>query len=91
MKRIRRLLNIAVEQGWISVNPFEKGGSLVVDSFEVERTRTLSRDEESRLLSACTGERTKPIERKRLGKIEKFEQTVRMENPQLRAEIILAI
>lgn len=53
LKRVRRLLNIAVEQGWLVVNPFEKGGSLIVESFEVERTRTLSPAEEARLLAAC--------------------------------------
>ena len=62
-----------------------------MDSFEVERTRILSRDEELRLLAACTGERTKAVERRRLGKLERFDQTVNMDNPQLRAVIILAI
>ena len=54
LKRLRRLLNVAVEQGWLSVNPFTRGSNLVVESFEVERTRILSSDEEEQLLSACT-------------------------------------
>lgn len=53
MKRVRRLLNVAVEQGWLAVNPFEKGGTLIVESFEVERTRILSVAEEQRLLKNC--------------------------------------
>lgn len=53
LKRIRRLFKVAVEQQWLTVNPFEKGGPLIVESFEVERTRTLSPDEETRLLAAC--------------------------------------
>jgi hypothetical protein len=39
LKRLRRLFNIAIEQGWLSVNPFNRGGSLINESFEVERTR----------------------------------------------------
>ncbi|MBK8464976.1 MAG: tyrosine-type recombinase/integrase [Chloracidobacterium sp.] len=53
LKRVRRLFNIAVEQSWLSVNPFEKGGSLIVESFEVERTRILTADEETKMLAAC--------------------------------------
>lgn len=53
LKRLRRLLNVAVEQGWLAVNPFKRGGSLIVESFEVERTRIVSPVEEMRLLAAC--------------------------------------
>jgi integrase len=57
LKRLRRLFNIAIEQGWLTVNPFARGESLIKESFEVERTRILSGDEELRLLNACTGKR----------------------------------
>src|SRR5690606_28313907 len=53
LKRVRRLLNVGVEQGWLEVNPFSRGGALIVESFEVERTRVLSVDEEQRLLDQC--------------------------------------
>mgnify|MGYP000550026651 CR=1 FL=1 len=53
LKRVRRILNIAVEQGWLTANPFERGGTLIVESFEVERTRILSVAEEQRLLKNC--------------------------------------
>lgn len=57
LKRLRRLFNIALEQGWLTVNPFARGESLIKESFEVERTRILSRDEELRLLNECKGKR----------------------------------
>lgn len=57
LKRLRRVLNVAIEQGWIAVNPFKRGGSLIRESFEVERTRTLSPAEESLLIAKCTGRR----------------------------------
>lgn len=53
LKRLRRLLTVAVEQGWLVKNPFNRGGSLIEESFEVERTRILSVAEETRLISAC--------------------------------------
>lgn len=57
MKRVRRLFTIAVEQGWLTVNPFSRGSGLIQDSFEVERTRILSPVEENRLLAECVGRR----------------------------------
>lgn len=53
LRRLRRLFTVAVEQGWLPVNPFKRGGPLIVESFEAERTRTLSTVEETRLLAAC--------------------------------------
>lgn len=53
LKRIRRMFNVAVEQGWLDVNPFRKGSPLIVPAFETERTRTISPAEESRLIAAC--------------------------------------
>jgi integrase len=57
LKRLRRVLNVAVEQGWLNVNPFNRGKGLINHSFEVERTRVLSYKEEERLLDQCTGKR----------------------------------
>ena len=53
LKRLRRLFAVAIEQGWLTVNPFNRGTALITDSFEVHRTRILSPEEESRLMTAC--------------------------------------
>lgn len=57
LKRLRRLFTVAVEQGWLAVNPFKRGGSLITESFEVQRTRVLSAAEETGLLAQCKGKR----------------------------------
>jgi len=57
LRRLRRLLNVAVEQGWINVNPFLRGKGLIADSHEKERTTVLSVEEEERLIAACSGVR----------------------------------
>lgn len=53
LKHVRRMLNVAVEQGWLPINPFTRGKNLIVESFEVERTRVITREEELRLIAAC--------------------------------------
>lgn len=53
LRRLRRVFNVAIEQGWLAINPFKRGRPLIIESFEVERTRTLSVAEETRLVSAC--------------------------------------
>lgn len=53
LKRLRRLFNVAIEQGWLVSNPFARGSALIKESFEVERTRTLSVGDEQRLLAQC--------------------------------------
>jgi integrase len=54
---LRRMLNFAVQSGWIVGNPFSAGPSLVRTSQERKRERILSRDEERRLLAKCDFER----------------------------------
>lgn len=54
---LRRMLNIAVRQGWIIRNPFNCGDPLIITSCERRRERILTLDEEIRLLEACTGNR----------------------------------
>jgi integrase len=51
-------MKFAIQNGWLYQSPFDLGKSLVSISDEVKRERTLSWDEESRFLSACTEERT---------------------------------
>lgn len=50
---LRRMLNIALREGWILKNPFNAGEPLIVVSFERRRERILTVDEERRLLDAC--------------------------------------
>lgn len=60
---LRRIFNIAQRQGWITKNPVNCGESLIDASAERRRERTLTIDEEKRLLEACTGrrKRLKPL------------------------------
>jgi integrase len=51
---LRRIFNVAVENGWLLKNPFMTGSSLIVMSEEKPRERILTKEEEERLLAACT-------------------------------------
>jgi integrase len=50
---LRRILNIACQQGWILKNPFHCGDPLIIVSAERRRERVLTMSEEARLLDAC--------------------------------------
>jgi integrase len=50
---LRRMLNIALREGWITKNPFHAGEPLIIVSFERRRERILTLDEERRMLEAC--------------------------------------
>lgn len=50
---LRRIFNIACQQGWIHKNPFHCGDSLIVVSAERRREKILTVSEEARLLEAC--------------------------------------
>jgi integrase len=52
---LRRIFNVAVSNGWLMKNPFERGDSLINPGDEKPRERILTREEEERLLAACTG------------------------------------
>src|SRR2546423_1390210 len=54
---LRRMLNVASREGWIQKNPFGMGDALVSLADERKRERILTREEEARLLAACTGKR----------------------------------
>jgi integrase len=54
---LRRVLNVAVRNGWLVKNPFDMGDALIRPGDEKPRERILSREEEARLLAACTGMR----------------------------------
>lgn len=57
LKLARRMFNIAIRLGWITENPFSRGDALIIRSHERKRMRILSRLEEAKLLSFCTGRR----------------------------------
>lgn len=50
---LRRMLNVAVSEGWIDKNPMKNGQPLINMSREVSRNRILSSEEEQRLLVVC--------------------------------------
>jgi len=53
---LRRVLQIAVDEGWLNRSPFAKG-DLISTADEVKRERILSRQEEKELLAQCVEER----------------------------------
>lgn len=50
---IRKMLNVAVGQSWILVNPFNRGDGLISEAGEVQRQRIIDNEEEARLFAAC--------------------------------------
>lgn len=54
LSKLRRILNIAVREQWVSRSPFNNGESLI--SVETHRERVLTRDEDARLLAAIEAE-----------------------------------
>lgn len=52
---LRRVFNVAVQNGWILRNPFVMGRALINPGDERHRERILTRDEEEKLLAVCTG------------------------------------
>jgi integrase len=54
---LRKIFNIAQREGWIIKNPFNKGDVLISKSDEKKRERILTREEEEKLLGACTQRR----------------------------------
>lgn len=54
---LSRMFKEAIEQRLVNKNPFKEGEPLIKPEAETRRTRTLSTDEEERLLAACTGRR----------------------------------
>jgi integrase len=54
---LRKMLNIALREGWIIRNPFTRGDVLISKSDEQKRERILTKEEEEKLFKACTGKR----------------------------------
>lgn len=52
LSKLKRMLNLALQEQWIQRNPFSNGGSLISAADETHRERVLSLAEESRLFVA---------------------------------------
>jgi integrase len=63
LQLLRRILNVAVAEGLMIRNPFSSARSLISSADERKRERILTREEEERLLAACSEkrERIRPI------------------------------
>ncbi len=57
LQLLRAVFNFSKRQGWLTRNPFEQGESLISLAQETKRDRILTREEEEKLLAACTGRR----------------------------------
>ncbi len=57
LSMLRRVLNVAVRNGWLLRSPIVGAKSLIAPGDETPRQRVLTRDEEIRLLLACNGPR----------------------------------
>lgn len=90
LSAMRRMMLFALSQGWLTRNIFFKA-EIIDTSAELERTRLLTADEEARLLNACQGTREVTYKRKRFGKIESVVASHSVDNPHLKAMILLAL
>jgi len=57
MAYLRRILNIAERNGWITPNPFKLGDALIHAADEQRRERILTLEESQNLVNACIGAR----------------------------------
>lgn len=54
---LRRMFNVALQEGWLRKHPMRAGDSLISVADERKRERIITLDEEARLLAACTHKR----------------------------------
>lgn len=90
LSTMRRMMRFAYGKGWILKDIFFNA-KVIEMSAEVERKRLLTPSEEIRLLDACQGEREIEYTRVRHGKEEKIKAVHDVDNPHLKAIILLAI
>ncbi len=58
LAKLRRILNIGRQHGFLEMNPFNQGDPLIVASIEEVRDRYCSFEEEQAIYAQCTGRRT---------------------------------
>lgn len=90
LSAMRRIMRLAHAKGWVTKDIFFKTG-VIEEAAELERTRLLSDSEEFLLLAACQGTRSVVYERTRHGRKEKITATHSVDNPHLKAMILLAL
>lgn len=90
LSAMRRIMRLAYAKGWVARDIFFKA-EVIEEAAELERTRLLSQVEESRLLEACQGTRIVNYERTRRGRKETIAAAHSVDNPQLKAMILLAL
>lgn len=57
LRRLRAMLNFAIQRDWLTVNPFHQGPPLISAADETPRNRPRRDGEEEKLLEQCTGRR----------------------------------
>lgn len=87
---MRKMMRFAYSKGWILKDIFFNA-KVIDTSGELERTRLLSKEEETRLLASCQGERQIDYKRTVKGVEKTVSATVSVDNPHLKAMIILAL
>lgn len=61
LQLLRRMFNVAAQEGWILRNPFSSGDRLISPADEKKRERILSLAEEELLLASCYESHLRPI------------------------------
>lgn len=90
LSAMRRMMRFAYGQGWVTKDIFFNA-AVIDESAELERTRKLTSEEENRLLQACQGTRQVVYVRIRRGKREEIVANQSVDNPHLKAMILLAL
>ena len=90
LEAMRRMMRFAFSKGWIIRDIFF-GARAIVTSAESVRTRILTESDQQRLLTACEGERAVTYTRTHYGKTETITAKLTVNNPHLKAIILLAV
>ncbi len=61
LELLRAMFHFAIREGWLNRSPFDSGAGLISKADETKRDKTLSFDEEKRLLSALDNPRRKHL------------------------------
>ena len=90
LSAMRKMMRFAYGKGWILRDIFFNA-KVIDTASEIERHRLLTKDEETRLLDSCQGERQIEYKRKIKGVEKKVTANISVDNPHLKAMIILAL